>query len=133
MIHFKYVLLSTALIFENARSLFSETKVVASDGSAGDNFGTAVSISGDFAIVGAPFNDDDGADSGSAYILSRNEGGPNNWGHVKILVASDAAGDDRFGISVSISGETAVVGANRDDDAGSTSGSAYIFEESGGF
>ena len=49
------------------------------------------------------------------------------------LVASDAAGVDRFGFSVAISGETVVVGAPDDDDAaGSRQGSAYVFVRSGG-
>ena len=45
------------------------------------------------------------------------------------LTPSDAAGADEFGTSVSISGDTALVGAHRDDDAGSSSGSAYVFEK----
>jgi len=44
------------------------------------------------------------------------------------LTASDAAAGDQFGFSVSISGDTAIVGANFDDDAGTNSGSAYVFE-----
>ena len=45
------------------------------------------------------------------------------------LTASDAAADDLFGISVGISDGTLVVGARDDDDAGVSSGSAYIFVE----
>ena len=48
------------------------------------------------------------------------------------LTAADAAAGDQFGLSVSVSGDTAVVGAFGDDDAGSTSGSAYVFVRSGG-
>ena len=44
------------------------------------------------------------------------------------LTASDPAKDDNFGVSVSISGDTVVVGANNDDDAGSGSGSAYVLD-----
>ncbi len=44
------------------------------------------------------------------------------------LTASDAAAEDVFGGSVSVSGDTAIVGAYADDDAGSRSGSAYIFQ-----
>jgi len=47
---------------------------------------------------------------------------------VKILTASDASAKDWFGFSVSISGDIVIVGANGDDDNGSLSGSAYIFE-----
>ena len=47
------------------------------------------------------------------------------------LVAADAAGGDHFGIKVAISGDTALVGANGDDDGGSASGSAYVLVRSG--
>ncbi|HIF62631.1 MAG TPA: hypothetical protein EYQ35_00525, partial [candidate division UBP10 bacterium] len=86
-----------------------------------------MAISGDTAIVGAPYDWDPPAPttywSGSAYIYQRDEGGVNNWGEVKKITASDAAGGDQFGTSVAISGDTAIVGAWRNDDAGSDSGS----------
>ena len=47
------------------------------------------------------------------------------------ITASDGAADDKFGCSVAISGDYAVVGALLDDDAGSGSGSAYIFKRDG--
>ncbi len=90
-------------------------KLTASDGAADDRFGNSVSISGNTAIVGAPQNDDNGNDSGSAYIFSRDQGGADNWGEVKKLTSSDGAAGDDFGISVSISGSTAIVGAWEDD------------------
>ena len=102
-------------------------KLTAGDGAAGDIFGISVSIGGDTAIVGAHRDDDNGDDSGSAYIFSRDEGGTNSWGQVQKLLAGDGASDDEFGRSVSISGDTAIVGAYYDDDNGSNSGSAYIF------
>ncbi|MBN1479626.1 choice-of-anchor D domain-containing protein [candidate division KSB1 bacterium] len=101
-------------------------KLAADDGLAGDQFGKSVFISGDKTIVGA-LSDDYGYNSGSAYIFSRNQGGPDNWGQVTKLIASDAAFDDAFGTAVSMSGDFALVGAYGDDDNGSTSGSAYIF------
>ena len=58
-----------------------------SDAGAGDFFGSAVSISGDVVVVGAYLNDDAGADSGSAYVFERNQGGADNWGEVKKLTA----------------------------------------------
>ena len=48
------------------------------------------------------------------------------------LIASDAAASDSFGRTVAVSGDTAVVGAYQDDDAGNVSGSAYVFVRSGG-
>jgi cysteine-rich repeat protein len=111
--------------------LFTEVKKLsASDGAAGDLFGFSVSISGDTVVVGA-LRDDIGpnADQGSAYVFERNMGGADMWGEVKKLSASDGAADDRFGISVSISGDTVVVGAVGDD---SFRGSAYVFERNMG-
>ena len=97
------------------------------DGDGADRFGSAVSISGDTVVVGARYDEDNGSYSGSAYIFHRNKDGTNNWGQVKKITASDGASYDSFGYSVSISGDTTVVGAAGDDDNGASSGSAYIF------
>ncbi len=109
-----------------------ETKLIAADSAAGDQFSSSVSVSGDIAVVGAFADDDDGSASGSAYVFGRDEGGPDNWGLLKKLTASDAAAGDNFGTSVSISGDTIVVGALGDDDNGSASGSAYVFDRDEG-
>jgi len=87
----------------------------------GDLFGSSVAVSGDFAVVGATDDDDAGSNSGSAYVFDRDHGGANEWGQVAKLSASDAAAGDRFGRSVAISGNTAVVGSGG-------VGSAYVFE-----
>ena len=102
--------------------------MIAPDRSHNDLFGYSVSISGDYAIVGKPFDDHTGSNYGSAYIFYRNQDGPNNWGQVAKLVASDGGANDYFGNSVSISGNYAIVGAPFDDDNGIDSGSAYIFQ-----
>ncbi|HUW57675.1 MAG TPA: FG-GAP repeat protein, partial [Planctomycetota bacterium] len=47
------------------------------------------------------------------------------WIERQKLLASDGAEADQFGVSVSVSGTTAIVGANMDDDCGDYSGSAY--------
>jgi hypothetical protein len=107
-------------------------KLTASDAAEGDHFGVSVAISGDTVVVGADGNDDAGTSSGSAYIFSRNRDGVDNWGEVKKLTASDAAEGDHFGVSVAISGDTVVVGAHGNDDAGTNSGSAYIFSRNSG-
>jgi len=107
-------------------------KLLASDGAAGDNFGHGFAISGDTVVVGAHLDDDDGNDSGSVYIFERNQGGADNWGQVKKILASDGAAGDNFGIEAAISGDTVVVGAQHDDDDGNDSGSAYIFERNQG-
>jgi outer membrane protein assembly factor BamB len=95
--------------------------------SAGDNFGYSVSISGNYAIVGAYFEDDSGGTgSGKAYIFNVTTGAlvhtlnnPN---------AYSTSVNDYFGISVSISGNYAIVGAYAEaDSGGDDSGKAYIF------
>jgi len=115
----------SAYIFErDSGGIWSEVaKLTASDIAAGDNFGDSVSISGDRAIVGAFANDDAGSMSGSAYIFERDSGG--SWSEVAKLLASDAVASDDFGFSVSISGDRAIVGADR---VAISAGAAYIFE-----
>gem|GEM_PF-930337 len=101
-----------------------QEKLLADDGAAGDEFGNSVAISGNTAIVGAAYDNDAGSKSGSAYLYDVVTGN-----QLAKLTASDAAADNRFGVSVSVSGDYAIVGSYRDDDKGYWSGSAYIFEK----
>ncbi|SPD74472.1 exported hypothetical protein [uncultured Desulfobacterium sp.] len=119
----------SAYIFKREGLIWAQqAKLTGSDAAAGDLFGNSVSINGDYAIIGAYSNDDGGADSGSAYIFKR-EG--SIWLEQAKITASDAAASDYFGYSVSIDGEVAVVGAHLNDDKGANSGSAYIFRREG--
>ncbi|MEJ2212002.1 MAG: FG-GAP repeat protein, partial [Anaerolineae bacterium] len=107
-------------------------KLIASDPGNYDDFGFSVSISDDTIVVGVPWEEGSvGADRGAAYIFVRNQGGPDNWGQLKKLLASDGQSYAYFGRSVSISGDTIVVGAFRDGTSGSERGAAYIFERNG--
>ena len=120
----------SAYIFTRSGGVWTEQqKLTASDAAERDGFGTSVSISGDTAIVGAGNDDDVGESSGSAYIFTRSDG---VWTEQQKIVASDAAQGDVFGRAVSISDDTAIVGAGGNDDAGEGSGSAYIFTRSDG-
>ena len=103
----------------------TELKQLAADGAANDSFGTSVSIAGGHAVVGATGNDDNGSNSGSAYIFVNNHNG--TWSKQAKLIADDGAAYDYFGTSVSLDGDYAVVGAWKDDDNGHNSGSAYLF------
>jgi cyclophilin family peptidyl-prolyl cis-trans isomerase len=105
-----------------------QAKLTADDGAVLDKFGWSVSIDGRYAIVGSPYNDDNGSNSGSAYIFEQSDLDPNNWDQKTKLTASDAAASDYFGCSVAIGGGRALVGAYGNDDNGSNSGSVYIFE-----
>ena len=102
-----------------------QAKLTAADGEAGDYFGGSVSVSGDTAVIGAYDDDDKGDYSGSAYVFVRAADG--TWSQQAKLIANDGAAGDRFGISVAVSGDMAVIGAYEDDDKGDYSGSAYIF------
>ena len=97
-------------------------KLTADDGAYDDVFGIRVSIDGDTVVVGSS--------SGSAYVFTRDTAGDlaSGWTHVAKLTADDGAAGDEFGYSVSIGGGTVVIGANLDDDKGSDSGSAYVFQ-----
>ena len=99
-------------------------KLTADDGAADDYFGSSVSIDGDTVVIGAKFHDDKASDSGSAYVFTRATASDlaSGWTQVAKLTDVDGAAGDEFGKSVSIDGNTVVIGANRDDDKGSTAG-----------
>lgn len=98
-------------------------KLRAADGDAGDNFGAAVAISGAVALVGSPLDDDQGSDSGAAYLFDAATGA-----QLHKLLPQDGAAGAQFGASVAIAGGLAVVGAPFDDAAGSGAGAAYVFD-----
>lgn len=109
-----------------------EAILLASDGTANDLFGSAVSISGDTVVVGAS-NEEHGTNCdttsrffpGAGYIFQRNQGGSNQWGQVRKIVGEGFC-FEWFGEAVDIAGDTVVVGAT-----GST-GQAYIFMRNAG-
>ena len=112
-------------------------KLVASDASSGDEFGTSVSIDGDIIAVGAP-NEDfaPSSNNGAIYMFGRDNGGAENWGQFMQRRANDLASSDFFGASVSVS-QTAsttyvIAGSRMSDPLGLESGSAYIFDRNFG-
>lgn len=110
-------------------SNWTETqKLLALDGATDDEFSSSVSLDGDTAIIGAPFDDDNGIDSGSVYVFTRTG---STWTQQAKLLASDGAADDRFGWSVSLDDNTVLIGAIWDDDNGGNSGSAYVYTRTG--
>ena len=102
-----------------------EAKLTASDGKAKDEFGFSVAIDGDRIVVGARLGDDGVKDTGAAYVFARTG---TVWSEDLKLFASDGAKGDFYGEAVSVFQNTVLVGAPRDDDAGSSSGSVYIYE-----
>lgn len=107
---------------------WSETKLTASDGTAARWFGWSVAAAGDRVVVGAVAAVADGSSSGAAYVFEPD--GAGGWIET-MLAASDRGDGDSFGVSVAAYGDRIVVGANGNDDSGSSSGSAYIFESDG--
>jgi hypothetical protein len=122
----------SAYIFVRSDGTWTQQQKLTAGADAGssDYFGRNVSISsdGNTVIVGAYYDDDNGqSNSGSAYIFVRSDG---TWTQKQKLTAgADAGSSDRFGWSVSISGDgnTAIIGAHYDDDGTTNTGSAYIF------
>lgn len=107
-------------------------KLTAADGDPGDHFGNDVAVSGQYALVGAFTDDEMGTDAGAAYLFAQNQGGMNNWGLLKKITASDAEAGNNFGVGVDLDGAWAVLGANKDNDNGPESGSAYVFYKNQG-
>jgi len=105
-------------------------KLLPQDGRKMDEFGSSVAISGDTVVVGARCDDnrDNGSNSGSAYIFNASDGT-----QLGKLLPNDGSADDKFGISVAVSGDTVVVGATDWDESSTAmpgSGSAYVFSAS---
>ncbi len=106
-----------------------EQKLTASDAAGGDDFGFAVAISGDMIVVGAPRDDTAaGSRAGSAYAFLF-DAGQQQWVQWDHIFAPDAGADDRFGSSVALDGDTLLVTAVNDDEAGSNAGAGYVFRE----
>lgn len=122
-----------AYIFERTSTSWIQRAIlIASDATASDYFGKSVSISGDYAIVGADGADPDSESrAGAAYIFKKDTSGT-GWTQQAKLVASDKVANDYFGASVSISGIDVIVGATGQDPNGlSSTGAAYVFTRSG--
>lgn len=97
----------------------------AADGMPADNFGVSARISGNYAIIGASLDDNGNkADQGAAYIFERRGG---SWSEQAKLTAADGAAGDKFGSSVSIDGDYAIVGAPKGSGGYFLQGAAYVF------
>ncbi len=107
-------------------------KLIAADGAEMDGFGQSA-VSGDTAIVGAYSAAPGGNDGqGAAYVFNRDQGGPDAWGQTAKLTALDGQSRDYFGISVSLSDDTAVVGAHANIGGNLYQGAAYVFQRDQG-
>jgi hypothetical protein len=92
-------------------------RLLASDGSAGDQFGVAVAISGDRVVVGADLDDNEhGNNAGAAYLFARDHGGYNDWGQVRKFTGE--SDQDHYGRAVAIHGATILLGAPDSTEGG---------------
>ena len=103
------------------------TQITASDYGHSDEFGYSVSVGNNRIVVGATNDDDNGSDTGSAYIFDL------NGNELFKITASDGSSSNRpeFGYSVAVGNDRIVVGAPFDDDGETDSGSAYVFDLDG--
>lgn len=116
-------------VFDYINNSWLESQILlASDPVLNDHFGSPIQLEGDRLIVGAPDSDDTviGASTGKVYVFEKNGA---TWTETKILNAgTDIDTGDRFGNAINLSGNRVVVGAAENDDDGTRSGSAYVFE-----
>lgn len=116
----------SAYVFIYSGSTWTQqAKLTASDAATDDEFGISVAIDGDYAIVGAHKDDDNGAESGSAYIFYRSG---SSWSQQAKIKPGDGAAGDKFGRSVDIDGDWVIVGA---PGKNSDQGFSYCFQRSG--
>jgi len=120
---------SAVFVFERSEGAWTQQAQLLTDIAGFADGG--VSISGDTLVIGSPFDDVRGWHSGLVYVFERNGGA---WTKQAKLVPDDGVEGDEFGMSVSISGDTIVVGSPGDDINMDNydGGSAYVFERSGG-
>ena len=118
----------SAYVFTRSGTSWSQqAKLTASDMATSDRFGSAVAIEGTRVVIGAMYEDDGGSNSGATYIFDRSG---STWSQTIKLVNSDAAANDRTGLSVSISGNKLITGAYYHTVPGayqSNQGAAYIY------
>ncbi|MBN1186523.1 MAG: T9SS type A sorting domain-containing protein [Bacteroidales bacterium] len=135
--YFIFTLLLTTLVV-NSQDFTYKQKIVSPYRFDNGFFGSIMAISGNYAIIGVPYDpmDENNTDSihgaGAAYIYMRN--GSGDWIFRQKLTAPVRDKDEFFGYSVAISGNTAIVGACGEDydpneqNYQSYAGAAYIYE-----
>jgi hypothetical protein len=114
-------------LFEfNGTAWVQRQKFVASDTAGSDQFGSALALENRRLVVGAPLHNSNGPASGAVYIFER---ATTTWIERAKLIGSDTNAGDRLGGSISIDGNTILVGAYGDTAAGPATGAAYVFVE----
>src|SRR6185503_4893054 len=104
-------------------------KLVPDDGALGHQFGSAVALDGDTAVLGAYKGNGAVTGAGAAYVFTRTSA---MWTQAAKLVAPSGMQMDEFGASVAISGDTVVVGARRESLGAQLNGAVHVYVRSGG-
>ena len=99
-----------------------QQKLIPSDSTAGDSFGTGIAIDGTTAVIGSWYDDEGAINSGSAYLFKYSGGA---WVQHAKLIASNGGPNAHFGHNAALSGNTTIVGAYAQSGE---SGAAYVFE-----
>lgn len=116
-----------AYIYEydtNADSWIEVQKLSPDDGVSSDAFGISVNLNGEKAVIGAFRDDDNGDETGSAYVFGFDG---KTWSQKTKLSATDATESAQFGQAVAINKDNILIGAHKDDEHGHYSGAAYIY------
>jgi hypothetical protein len=100
-----------------------QAELTPSDGAAYEDFGYSVALSGDTALIGAPFKN---SDTGAVYVLGRS--GATWTQQAELTDPCPCAPGDEFGDSVALNGDTALIGAT---GGNGDTGAAYVFGRSG--
>ena len=118
-------------VFTRSGGSWSRTqRFSASDGAAGEQFGDAVSMDGDLAVVGAPDAEVSVSGAGAAYVFQKSGG---NWSEEQKLTSPSPKEYARFGIDVALNGSSALIGASSPSAIQpARAGAAHLFEQSGG-
>jgi len=113
----------SAYVFVRSGTAWTQQqKLVASDGGQFNAFGVSVSVSGDVAVIGVPYDNTPLFDAGSAYVFMRSG---STWTQQQKLLAPAGAEQDYFGYSVSVAANTVIAGA----PSAFGPGSAHVFGE----
>ncbi|HPF37572.1 MAG TPA: FG-GAP repeat protein [Phycisphaerae bacterium] len=119
----------SAYVFRKTNGVWTQlAKLTAQDAAASDRFGSEVAVDRDVVIIGAPYVDEFGSDSGAVYVFHEVGG---FWTQIAKWIPSDGVSGDRFGECVAVHGSSAIVGAPYRDNAGNSSGGVYFFERFG--
>ncbi len=121
---------SAYVFVRNGQTWTQQQKLTAGDGTADDEFGSAVAIIGDTLVVGAHFADlPSNSAAGAVYRFTRSG---TVWTEVQKLIPTGATlGGNQFGESLAVSGDKLVVGSDHDDTPETAAGAVYVFVDSG--